>query len=345
LINLIIPRYTSLLILVLIIVACSGQDKRDAANFFLKANAALTQHNFQEAVRLYDEAISKNPEFADAYLNKGISLLGMNKAQDARDVLTKAIELDPTLVQANLVRAETSLRLGDLKEAETDLLKIEKQYGDSSRYFLLHGNLMQARSNESAALSDFDKALVLDDKNVEALVNRGAIYYSTKSFKDAKEDFLKAVRINPAQNEALNNLGLIAIKENDLSQAMSYFNLILDANPADPLALNNKGYALLLQKDSNQAKQLIDKSLDIMPENGYALRNLGLYFQQTNQPTKALEAYNNAIDLAEPVDLLYGLTGKLYFTQKNNQKACEIWRKGVALNDSLSRVEWAKNCQ
>jgi tetratricopeptide (TPR) repeat protein len=340
-----LKRYTAPLILVLIILGCDGQKKKDAADFFLKGNSALTQNNYAEAIRFYNEALEKNPEFPDAYLNKGIALLKLNQVKDAHDILTEAIRLDPTLVQANLVRSETSLRLGDLQAAEEDLAAINKVYKDSTRYFLIHGNLMQARSKEAEALSDYDRALILHGDNVEALVNRGAVYYNMKSYKLAKADFSKAAKLNPMLPEALNNLGLIAEKEENWNQAISYFDLILNSNPADPLALNNKGYALLQLKEPEQAKKLIERSLDIQPKNGYALRNLGILYEMTGNGREALTAFDKAIELAEPVDMLYGLAGRSYLNQNNRNKACEIWKKGKILNDSISIAELAKHCK
>jgi len=325
-------------------LSCSGQDKKDAADFFLKANVALKQNNYSEAIRLYDEAISKNPEFPDAYLNKGIALMKTGRINDAREVLTEAIRLDPTLIQANLVRAESSLSLGEFASAEEDLKKISKQYADSSKYYLAHGNLMDATSRTSEALADFDKAISLDLKNVEARVNRGAVYYKLHTYPLARVDFEAAIKLNPTQPEALNNLGLIATRNKAWNEALFFFDRILNSNPGDPLALNNKGYVLIQTNALQEAKKLIERALDAQPENGYALRNLGLYYQKNNEPEKALIEMNKAIALAEPVDLLYGFAGRIYFSQKNKTKACEIWKKGVILKDSIAITELAKNC-
>jgi len=326
-------------------LSCGGQDKKDAADFFLKANVALKQNNYTEAIRLYNEAIDKNKDFPDAYLNKGIALMKSGQINDAREVLTEAITLDPSLVQANLVRAESSLRLADFRGAEEDLKKISKEYADSSRYFLIRGNLMEAQSRTSEAIADFDKAIALDPKNVEAFVNRGAVYYKLHTYPLARQDFVDAIKLNPAQPEALNNLGLIATNNKNWKDAIFYFDRILNFNPADPLALNNKGYVLIQTKALAEAKKLIDRALDSQPGNGYALRNLGLYYQASHEPEKALNEMNKAIELAEPVELLYGFTGRLYFSQNNKAKACEIWKKGVVLKDSVAIEELAKNCK
>lgn len=337
---------TSLLILiVLIFLSCSGQSKKDAADFFLKANHSFVQKNYTEALRLYDEAISKNPDFSDAYLNKGICLMKLNSPADAYEVLTQAISIDPTLVQANLVRAETALQLGKLTDAENDLKVIEKEYKDSSRFYLIRGNLLDAKDLASLSITDYDKSIQLDKSNVEALVNRGAIYYKQGELTQAKKDFNAALVVRPSQIEALNNLGLIAIHENKLDDAVTLFDRILNLNPANALALNNKGYAFIKQGKLDEAAKLIDRSLDIEPRNGYALRNMGIYYQKSGQPDKALIEFNKAIEIAEPVDELYGLTGKVYFDKSDKTAACKIWKQGIILKDSISIAEFKNNCQ
>jgi tetratricopeptide (TPR) repeat protein len=340
-----ILKVNLLILIVLIFLSCSGQNKKDASDFFLKANHSFVQKNYTEALRLYDEAISKNPDFSDAYLNKGLCLLKLNKPADAYEVLTQAINIDPTLVQANLVRAETALLLGKLIDAENDLKVIEKEYKDSSRYFLVRGNLHDAKDLSPLSLADYDRAIQLDKSNVEALVNRGARYYKQKEHSQAKKDFLAALDVRPSQIEALNNLALIAIYENKLDDAVTLFDRILNLNPANALALNNKGYAYLRQGKLEEAAKLIDRSLDIEPGNGYALRNMGIYYQKSGQPDKALIEFNKAIEIAEPVDDLYGLTGKVYFDMNDKTNACKIWKQGIILKDSIAVSEFKSKCQ
>ena len=339
------PHTKLLIFIVLIFIGCSSQDKEDASNFFLKANQALNQKNYAEAIRLYDEAIDKNSEFSDAYLNKGICLMKLGRIDDAYEILTKAIQIDQSLVQAILVRSEAGILLGKLNESEADLKKIRKAYQDSSSYYLIHGNLMGSKNNISEAMADYDQSISLDSSNVEALVNRGAIQYKLGALDLAFKDFTKAVKFNPSQSEALNNLGLIATKQRDWKTAISYFDLILNSNPADALALNNKGFVLLQINDLENGRQLIERSLDLIPNNGYALRNMGIYYKQKGNYTQALAEFNRAIELADITEDLYGLTGQTYHMSGNKAEACKIWKKGIVLKDSISKTEYHANCQ
>ncbi|HEV7378491.1 MAG TPA: tetratricopeptide repeat protein [Dyadobacter sp.] len=332
-------------ILVFLTLSCGNQKKKDAADFFLKANREFQQKNYTEALRLYDEAINKNSDFADAFMNKGICLMKMGQPKDAYEVLTEAIEIDPTLTQANLVRSEVALILGKTTEADADLKLIEKDYKDSSRYFLIRGDLFQARNETARSLSDYDKAILLDSTNAEALVNRGALYYNQANFELAQHDFRKALIIRPSQIEALNNLGLIATHQQKYEEAVGLFDQILHLNPANALALNNKGYAFLLSGKLAEALKLIDRSLDIMPGNGYALRNLGIYYMKSGETDKALAEFNKAIDIAEPVEELYGLTGQAYMQKKDVASACKIWKQGSVLKDALAISELKISCK
>lgn len=337
--------YSVLLFFLVLTSSCGSQDKKDAADFFLKGNVALSQKNYAEALRLYDEAIAKNEEFSDAYLNKAISLSKLNRLADAYEILTEALTIDPTLAQANLVRAEIGLDLGKLREARADLQQIEKQYKDSTRFYLVRGNLRQSESNTSQALADYDQALKLDIRNMEAYVNRGAIYYQMQKLDLAETDFKSALVLEKAQPQALNNLGLIETKREHWDSALSYFDQVLGKNPADALAQNNKAFVLLHQGKNKEAFDLIHSSLEILPENGYALRNLGMYYEKISDAANALLYYNKAIDLAQPVDLLYGLTGQVYYQMGKKNDACATWRKGVILKDSLAAAALMQYCQ
>lgn len=339
------PFFILLIFLAIVFQSCDSQKKKDASDFFLKGNVALTQKNYAEAIRLYDEAIDKNPEFSDAYLNKGISLMRLGKVQDAYEVLTHAIKLDPTLTQANLIRSEAALLLGLINEAELDLKTIEKEFKDSSRYYLIRGNFQEAKGQPSLSLADYDKAITLDPANVEAWINRGAIYYKQGSIPAAQKDFETALKIRPNQTEALNNLGLIAIHNHKPEEALALYDQILNINPADALALNNKGYALLQLKRWPEAEKVISRSLETEPKNGYALRNIGIYYQKIGNLEQSKSAFEKAIDLAEPVEDLYGLTGELYLQMKDQPAACKTWQQGITLKDNLATTLFNKYCK
>ena len=332
-------------IVLFFLTGCQSVEKEDAANFFLKGNVQFQQKNYEQALHYYEESLAKNSDFSDAYLNKGLVLLALQRPVDALQSFTLAIEADEQLYPAYLARAEVSARLGQWNEALSDLNTIQKFYADSSQYFLIHGNVLVGKNDQSAALADFDRALQLQPDNTEARVNRGAVYFDQKLYNPAKADFEAALKTDPIQPEALNNLGLLAARNKQWSTALAYLDRALSVNPVDPLALNNKGFVLLNTGNLEDAVSLINRSIQNRPDNGYALRNLGLYYFKKNELEKSLENFNKALELAQPVELLHGYAGEAYLKTGNKKKACEIWKIGVVLKDSLAEANYNVLCR
>jgi tetratricopeptide (TPR) repeat protein len=70
---------------------------RGVGNYYLPAQMG---GGYDLALKDFDKAISLNPNLADAYLWKGLALRKENKNAEAREVLTKALQLDPNRLWA-----------------------------------------------------------------------------------------------------------------------------------------------------------------------------------------------------------------------------------------------------
>lgn len=328
-----------------LLLGCNSVEKDDASNFFLKGNIQMTQKNYPDAVRFYDEAVQKYPDFADAQLNKGLALLQMDQVDAAYQALTAAITIDDKLFPAFLARAEVATRLGFWDEAAQDLKKISQLYADSSQYHLVLGNVFVGKNDDAAALGAYDRALALNQNNVEALVNRGAIYFAQKNYRLAGNDFEKAAKLSPLQVEALNNLGLLASRRQEWQTALTYFDQALSVNAVDPFTLNNKGFVLINLGQFEKAATLINRSLGNNPGNGYALRNLGLLYLKQNKLPESIKYFDKALDLAQSVESLHGYAGEAYLKNNAKDKACSIWQTGIVLKDSLAQMNYNQYCR
>ena len=58
-----------------------------------KANMLCTQRDFDEAVRYYTQAISTEPEFAEAWFNRGLTRIYTDHNEEGLADLSKAGEL------------------------------------------------------------------------------------------------------------------------------------------------------------------------------------------------------------------------------------------------------------
>ena len=99
-------------VLVFIIFFSGCGKNSEAEKFVRKANSFIENQNYQSAIEILDECISKFPNYAPAYNKKGIALDYLGEYFDAKDNYEKAVELDPGFDQAyiNLGNSYSNLK-------------------------------------------------------------------------------------------------------------------------------------------------------------------------------------------------------------------------------------------
>jgi tetratricopeptide (TPR) repeat protein len=82
-------------------------------------NKGLALHNlalgnlkkYKEAIECYDKAIEIDPKYVNAWFNKGLSLDNLKKYKEAIECYDKAIEIDPNFIEPYLNKANALLYL------------------------------------------------------------------------------------------------------------------------------------------------------------------------------------------------------------------------------------------
>ncbi len=334
-----------LLLLSMFMVSCGNSTTDEAAQFFLKGNVQLQKREYKEAIRYYSEAIAKKPDFADAYNNRGLARFRDDDREGALIDYTRAIETDPDFGTAYFNRAEVLLETGDAAGSVADLQHIEKQYADSTFYQTRLADAYVRLNNPTKAQAAYDRALQLDPKNVEALTNRAALYYSQKAYEPARQDIRRALQLNPKQDAALNNQSLLLAHAGKYAEALGYVEQALALQPRQPYYLNNKAYLLLKLNRSAEALPLVQESLQRDHQNAWAHQTLGLYYLNQKQANRALSEFRQAETLDASVDQLYYYIGTAENALGHKAEACDAWRRGESAGDELAKQERAAQCR
>lgn len=326
-------------------LSCKNDTTYEAAQFFLRGNGQLQKREYKEAIRFYSEAITKKPDFADAYNNRGLAKFRNDDREGALADYTRAIQIDPDFGTAYFNRAEVLLETGDAAGSVADLQRIDQQYRDSTFYQTRLADAYARLNNPSQAQLAYDKALRLNPDNVEALTNRAALYYSQKAYALASQDIKRALLLNPKQDAALNNQSLLLAHAGNLSEALTYVERALAVQPRQPYYLNNKAYLLLKLNRPADALPLVQESLQRDDRNAWAHRTLGLYYLGQKQAAQALTAFRQAETLDASVDQLYYYIGTAERSLGHQSEACDAWYRGEAAGDEQARRERALYCR
>lgn len=98
--------------------------KEYAREYYLMGNECVTKANDPKAaLRSFDKALKLYPEYVDAWVRKGVTLLDMGEEYDAQVALNEAVKLSSQSFKARYNRGKCFLRMKYYEEAVADLLK------------------------------------------------------------------------------------------------------------------------------------------------------------------------------------------------------------------------------
>jgi len=231
-------------------VLCHDEFRRNAHTY----GVAFFQHGFsKEAEQAFQQAVSANPEDADAFYNLGTLYLRRNSPEEAQHNLEQAVKLRPSYVEAwnNL------------------------------------GMLAAQRGNKEEAIASFQRSLELRPSYATALLNLGNLYRAEGDF-DAAEKYLKrAEEIDPASAEINYNLGMLFARKNQPALAEHYLENAAKLRPNYCDALNNLAVLLIRKERYSEAEAKLNACIEATPEFDQAYLNLARMYVALNEKEKA----------------------------------------------------------
>ena len=258
----------------------------------------LVSDDYKEKLKYYDKAIKANPEYSDAYINRG---LVKNELQDYEGSIKdydKAIELDPRCSLAYNNRGYTKHKKGDHQGALEDYnkaillnpklnialdnkakllsevcLKDDKEF--SEKYYLSLGIQEINKGNFLEGIKNMDESLKFNDKSDITYFYKAIAYHNLNNIDLAYENYTKTITLNKKMVDAYYNRGQLMLKENP-KQALDDF---VTAVALDPKFIDAYFAIAAIQKNLGHYEDAIknlDKILEIEPMavNAKALKKL-----------------------------------------------------------------------
>ena len=164
----------------------------------------------------------------------------------------------------------------------------------------------------------------------------------SKNYSEAIKHFTQAEIIAKAGDsrrltaEFYFEVGVAFERKGDREEAARYFERALELKAEFPEAQNYLGYMWAEQGENlERAKELIEKALKAEPKSAAYLDSMGWVLFKLNQPKAALDYLLEAVKLIEAPDAtLYDHLGDIYAALNETEKACDAWRKSLAVEDS-----------
>jgi tetratricopeptide (TPR) repeat protein len=127
-------------------------------DFFDKGISELNKRNLSAAIIYFGIAIQLNPDSEKCYQARGYCKDELFTWKAARDDYDKALSIDPTYVDALILRATNKDDAGEHSEALTDYDKVIELEPDNDLAFYNRGNTKFSLGDKDGACKDWTKA-------------------------------------------------------------------------------------------------------------------------------------------------------------------------------------------
>lgn len=344
--------------------AAIQQSTRDieAFDLYLRAKELLkTFHDtpnwkdtLLKAVRLLDEAISRDPNFALAYCwittaHDSLYWYGLDhtpaRLARAQATAQKALALAPDLGEAHLAQALVYYHGNrDYTRALAELAIAQRTLPNSAEVYSLWGSIARRQGRWDEAIINQEKAAVLDPRNQKVLNNLSLVYDLLRRYDDELAVFARYVAANPGAKDYCQMVrAQVELEKGEMKTARSLLSSLPEGYDPSGHATFTRVYLALYERDPESAAKILAASKkEELPTAGGPIVPASFYealiARARGDDTKAREAFTLTratieAQLAEQRDnpLLIATIGLLDAGLGRKEEAVREGRRAVEL--------------
>lgn len=249
-----------------------------------------------------------------------------------------AVALDPQLIDARLLLADSLARNGRVDEAIgyfRDIPKTHKAYLPAQRYAA--DLLAEAGAQDKARqiLSD----LFTQYNDVESLIRIGDLYRTEEKYKDALSWYNKAANHIGSQIpedywHLLYARGMAYERQGDWGKAESDLKAALTYRPDHPYLLNYLGYGWADQgMHLEEALKMIERAVTLRPADGYITDSLGWVYYMMGNYKESIPYLERAVELLPYDSTINDHLGDAYWFVGRKTEARFQWERAYNYAD------------
>lgn len=167
-----------------------------------KAEKYLDNGNLEQALRLFNQVLNREPSHARALQNKALIKIEEDDATDVREFLLFAVEQQPEDDKLRQILGSFYHQQNEYEKALAQLNKSIALNNDNASAHKSIGMISaQHLEDHEKAVTHFSKAIALTKENAATYFNRGCSYLILNQFEQAEKNLKKADKMgyNQAQ--------------------------------------------------------------------------------------------------------------------------------------------------
>ncbi len=225
-----------------IAIGTAGEDLAVLEDLLRQAEQLMETGDKEEALALYEQIISLEPNCVQARINFGFLKQENGELEAAIPHYREALAIAPNIPQTAYNLAKIFEEQGQVEEA----------------------------------IAHYEQALVAQPDFVPALINLAVARQEKGELVRAIELYRRALEIHPHSWEAYNNLATVLQEQGNLEDALEYYHKALELLPDFVEAINNLGRTFLEKGAVEDAISCYRRAIHLSPNHASAHLNLSL---------------------------------------------------------------------
>jgi len=173
--------------------AAEANDNQDWMRWNNLGIALLDQFQYKESIDAFQEVVKLRPDYADGYINVGLTEIVWEKYESARTVIRKALSINPNSARALYYDGLLQRRLGNTKNEIADFRKVVEMFPESRDARRELGITYYQKNDNAAALEQFEALQKIDPDDVAAHYNLSILYRRMGKNEEAADQQAKFV--------------------------------------------------------------------------------------------------------------------------------------------------------
>ena len=263
-----------------------------------------TEEGFRNAISYFEQAIAKDPNYAQAYAGIADSyvLLGyysslppLEAYPRAKAAARKALELDPALGDAH------SSLAGALQDFDWTWKEVEQEHQRavelSPGYATAHqwyGNYLNMMGRFDEAQAQIRQARDLDPLSLIINCNVAWAYHLARNDDRALEEFRKTKEMDPNFYWTHLGLGRVFITKKMYTDAISAFERATELSGTNSMVLSELGHAYAVAGRRRDANRILAKLKELSRQRYISAYDVGLVYVGLGQKEVAMDWFEKA---------------------------------------------------
>ncbi len=278
---------------------------------------------------------------AGAYEGLGQAYFRLGQSEQAFQMYSQAIAIDPTDANAHAGRGDVLAYLKLLDSADTDYTEAIRLDSAHSRAFCGRGIVRSDQGNDELALADFNRAIELDATFARAYSYRSVIYARRGQNEQALADCDALIRLLPENAGPYKDRGAILVRMKQFDRALEDLNKAIQLDPNRAATYQNRGAAFNGLGQYERAIDDLTRAIELNPDNAGAFTNRGLAQFAVGRYDEAVADLSRAIQLAPKNAVPYFNRAEVFARLGLRERALQDYDMTAQLDPRITAAQTA----